>query len=168
MTKRLDASALEAHCAELAAQVQRTSAKIGLQMYALKAFRQACADLEPCLEASYWLQQQVAANPSRGLLLDPFQASASYLGEAQQLLEGQCAVFTALADSLEASGGISVLVRDQALEALAEGVRVHQRLEAAIEGVRLLLLEHDADCQPDAMPSEVNRWAAYVLGRMGD
>ncbi|MCG5531703.1 hypothetical protein LRD18_12735, partial [Halorhodospira halochloris] len=64
--------------------------------------------------------------------------------KTQMMLAGQGAVLCSYADSLQESEGISPTALSQSLATLNHARCLHKRLEASIEAVRTLLIEHDA------------------------
>lgn len=166
METRRDAQCLEPLCARLAEAIHQRSARVGARMRTPEALRRECARLEPCLETARGLQRLIDASAG-DRPLDPQGICAAELLEAQITLAGQGAVLASYIDSLQASEGVSPSVRTEAVEALSEARALHQRLEAALEGARLLLVEHDAACHQASLPEEVATIAQRTLERLG-
>ncbi|MCG5529200.1 hypothetical protein LRF89_12900 [Halorhodospira sp. 9621] len=165
MSNNDDAATLRSWCSQLARDIDRLSTFVISQSHSCPTFREACAELEGCTRVAYRLQRWISG-ASRDKALDPDGGSEARLVEAQLLLEGQCAVFRAVADSFLASEGVDPAVRDEALGVLAEALQIHQRLEVAVEGVRILLIEHDADYQLGRVSAEVSRITRKIIGEL--
>ncbi|MCG5539445.1 hypothetical protein [Halorhodospira sp. 9622] len=121
--------------------------------------------LHPLEDRGYRLQQRIAAH--RGPeTLDAYGASASYLVEAAAIFQGTVAVLRSLHESISENHSLCVPVRRQAVAALRTATQRLQALEATVEGVRILLLEHDADRMP-AMSHEAAHLTRQVMARIG-
>ena len=160
------AAELESHCAHWSGEIHRGCQTLTDALRGPEELEHTAHHvLEPLQDRGYRLQQRIAAH--RGPeTLDAYGASASYLVEAAAILQGTVAVLRSLHESNSENHSLCVPVRRQAVAALRTATQRLQALEATVEGVRILLLEHDADRMP-AMSLEAADLTRQVIARIG-
>ncbi|MCG5533925.1 hypothetical protein LRF89_10800 [Halorhodospira sp. 9621] len=157
---------LESHCAHWSGEIHHGCQAVTDALRSPEELEHTATHVLQRLEGrGYRLQQRIAAH--RGSeTLDAYGASASYLIEAAAILQGTVAVLRSLHESISENHSLCEPVRRQAVAALRTATQRLQALEATVEGVRILLLEHDADRMP-AMNHDAANLTRQVMARLG-